>query len=153
DGFSAMLDAQRRQPQAPFVFVSGTAGEDVVVECLKAGATDLVLKDQLTRLGPAVRRALTEAAERHARRQAESTLADSLRFIQSIIDATPALVYVYDPAQGRNLFVNRETLRSLGYTPEQLRDMGPDLVGRLMHPDDAQASREAHATVAGGGGE
>jgi two-component system cell cycle sensor histidine kinase/response regulator CckA len=155
NGAAAMADAQQVQPQTPFVFVSGTAGEDVVVQCLQAGATDFVLKGQMARLGPAVRRALKEAEDRQARRMAEVTLADSLRFIQSIIDATPALVYVYDPGQGQNLFINHEALHSLGYSSDQLRAMGPDPLGRLMHPDDAEASRRTHAALLqeGPGGE
>ena len=147
DGLRAMVEAQRLQPQTPFVFVSGTAGEEVVVECLKTGATDFVLKEQIARLGTAVRRALNEAQERQARLAAEATLADSLRFIQGIIDATPALVYVYDPRQGQNLFVNHEALRSLGYSTQELHEMAPDLLGRLMHPDDAEACRRAHAEL------
>jgi PAS domain S-box-containing protein len=142
-GLYAMADAQRWHPDTPFVFLSGTAGEELVVECLKAGATDFVLKSQMSRLGPAVRRALKEAEDRIARRQAEAVLADSLRFTQSIIDASPSLVYVYDSQQGRNLFVNHEGLRTLGYTPAQLLAMGPNLLERLMHPEDVEASRRA----------
>jgi len=155
DGPSAMVDAQAVQPQTPFVFVSGTAGEDVVVECLKAGATDFVLKSHVSRLGQAVRRAMQEAEDRQARRLAEVTLADSLRFSQSVIDATPALVYVYEPREGQNLFINHEALHSLGYSSEQLRAMAPDLLGRLMHPDDVGAVRRAHAALIEGetGGE
>ena len=152
-GLAAMSEAQGVLPDTPFVFVSGTAGEELVVECLKSGATDFVLKSQMSRLGPAVRRALKEAEERIARTQAEATLADSLRFIQSIIDATPSLVYVYDHGLGRNLFVNREALRTLGYTEEQLRAMGPDLLERLTHPEDAEAVSRTHGELAMGGRE
>jgi PAS domain S-box-containing protein len=74
DGAAALALAQRLQPGVPFLFVSGTIGEDRAVESLKSGATDYVLKQSLARLVPAVHRALREAAERAARRQAELTL-------------------------------------------------------------------------------
>jgi diguanylate cyclase (GGDEF)-like protein/PAS domain S-box-containing protein len=58
----------------PFVFVSGTIGEQAAVEAMKAGASDYVMKSNLTRLGPAVRRELREAEVRRARRRAEAGL-------------------------------------------------------------------------------
>jgi PAS domain S-box-containing protein len=79
DGLAALAEVQGRHPHTPFVFVSGTAGEQLVVECLKAGGTDFVLKDQLSRVGPAVRRALQEADDRLARKRAEAALAERER--------------------------------------------------------------------------
>src|SRR6266581_1493441 len=67
-GSSALAMARARRPDIPFIFVSGTMGEDVAVESLKEGATDYVLKHKLSRLAPAVRRALVEAQERRERR-------------------------------------------------------------------------------------
>jgi diguanylate cyclase len=71
DGLSALELARRLAPDAPFIFVSGTIGEDRAIESLKLGATDYIVKDRLARLGPAVRRALDEVAERRRRREAE----------------------------------------------------------------------------------
>jgi two-component system, cell cycle sensor histidine kinase and response regulator CckA len=147
DGTQALAAAQRACPETPFILVSGTVGEDVVVDLLRDGVTDFVLKHQLARLGPAVRRALQATQERAARREAEETLAESLRFTQSIIDASPALVYVLDRTQSRSLFVNEEA-RRLGYTAEQLHAMGPDLIGHLMHPEDAQRIARAREGLA-----
>ncbi len=74
DGMSALELAQAERPHVPVVFVSGAIGEERAIETLKQGATDYVLKDKLSRLGPAVRRALREAEERRARREAEAAL-------------------------------------------------------------------------------
>jgi DNA-binding NtrC family response regulator len=60
DGLSALKIAQQNSRQVPFIFVSGTLGEDVAIEALKTGATDYVLKTRLARLGPAVTRALAQ---------------------------------------------------------------------------------------------
>jgi len=74
DGMAALEVVQAERPHLPVVFVSGAIGEERAIETLKQGATDYVLKDQLSRLGPAVRRALREAEERRARREAEEAL-------------------------------------------------------------------------------
>ena len=68
------LLAQAACPDTPFIFVSGVMGEEVAIDAVKRGATDYVLKDRLSRLGPAVQRALREAEERRERRQAEALL-------------------------------------------------------------------------------
>ncbi len=77
DGFSALRIAQAKCPDTPFVFVTGTMGEELAIETLKNGARDYVLKHRLFRLAPAVQRALREAAERAERRQAAEPLRPS----------------------------------------------------------------------------
>ena len=74
DGVSALELAQAACPEVPFIFVSATLGEELAIETLKSGATDYVLKQRLSRLVPAVNRALREAEERAKRQQAESEL-------------------------------------------------------------------------------
>src|SRR5690349_5038661 len=64
DGLSALAAAQKNDPTVPFILVSGTLGEEEAVESLKTGATDYILKSRLTRLVPAVGRALEEAKKR-----------------------------------------------------------------------------------------
>ena len=52
DGFSALDIVQKEKPNLPFIFVSGTMGEEAAIESLRRGATDYVLKERLSRLGP-----------------------------------------------------------------------------------------------------
>ena len=66
-----------RRPELPVILVSGNVGEEAVVDMLNAGACDFVLKGNLARLCPAIRRALDEVAERRARRAAEESLRES----------------------------------------------------------------------------
>ena len=70
DGLHALRIARDLVPRVPFIFLSGTIGEERAIEAIKQGATDYILKDNMRRLGTAVRRALAEAAERadHERR-------------------------------------------------------------------------------------
>ena len=74
DGLSAFKMALATHPEVPFIFVSGTLGEEVAIEALKTGATDYVLKAGLSRLVPSVSRALGEAEDRAARKKAEQAL-------------------------------------------------------------------------------
>lgn len=74
DGGAALKLARKRHPDTPFIFVSGTIGEDRAIEALKDGATDYVLKQRMERLVPAVRRALREVEEISARKKVEKQL-------------------------------------------------------------------------------
>ncbi len=65
----------------PFIFVSGTLGEEVAIEALKIGATDYVLKTRISRLVPSVHRALREARERAERKRAEEALRRSETYL------------------------------------------------------------------------
>src|ERR1700676_2794056 len=69
-GLSALKFAMKPRPDVPFIFVSGTLGEEVAIEALKIGATDYVLKTRLSRLVPSVQGALREADERAERKMA-----------------------------------------------------------------------------------
>ena len=77
DGYTALSIAQKMHPDVPFIFVTGTMGEEVAIETLKNGATDYVLKHRLARLVPAVHRALREAKERAERQAAVEQLRES----------------------------------------------------------------------------
>jgi signal transduction histidine kinase len=77
DGLAALAIARGKCPEVPFIFVTGTMGEEVAIETLKKGATDYVLKTRLSRLVPSVHRALREAQERAERRRAEQQLRES----------------------------------------------------------------------------
>jgi len=74
DGISALKIAVSKCPDVPFIFVSGALGEETAIELLKQGATDYVLKSRLSRLAPAVTRALQEVEERRVRKAAEEAL-------------------------------------------------------------------------------
>lgn len=71
EGLAALDLARAHQPDTPFIFVSGAMGEEFAVETLKSGATDYILKQRLTRLPAAVKRALSEKREKAERKKAE----------------------------------------------------------------------------------
>jgi signal transduction histidine kinase len=77
DGLEALDLAREKVPDTPFIFVTGTLGEERAIETLKRGASDYVLKNSLTQLVPAVHRALRESESRAERRRAEERLRES----------------------------------------------------------------------------
>lgn len=78
DGLAALSIARAIEPEIPFILVSGRLGEEPAIEALTKGATDYVLKNKLSRLVPAVRRALAEAGERYERHRAEAAARELL---------------------------------------------------------------------------
>jgi len=94
DGMSALAIATTEAPQTPFIFVSGTIGEERAIEALRHGAVDYVLKTNLARLAPAVKRALTETASQRARHQAEERVARLSRVLQMLSGINTAVVRV-----------------------------------------------------------
>jgi PAS domain S-box-containing protein len=92
DGLDALAMVKESGLDLPFIIVSGVIGEDVAVAAMKSGAHDYVMKDRLTRLGPAVQRALQEAEGRRAREWAEEAVrrrAGELNALQAtVLDIT-----------------------------------------------------------------
>jgi DNA-binding NtrC family response regulator len=78
DGLAVLAIAREKCPEAPFVFVTGTMGDEQAVEALRQGADDYILKDRLSRLGPAVLRALEDARGRKEQQAAEAKLHEQL---------------------------------------------------------------------------
>jgi PAS domain S-box-containing protein len=81
DGAAALKLASSARPEVPFIFVSGTIGEELAIEALKMGATDYVLKTGLSRLAPSVRRAMREAEGRAERKKTEEALRRSEAYL------------------------------------------------------------------------
>ncbi|HEY4300700.1 MAG TPA: PAS domain S-box protein [Candidatus Didemnitutus sp.] len=106
DGNRALGAARRVLPGVPFIFVSGTIGEERAVESLRCGATDYVLKEHLERLVPAVRRALRESDERRQRFDAENALARSEERFREMAANIREVFWTTEADGRRLLFVN-----------------------------------------------
>ncbi|HJQ68176.1 MAG TPA: response regulator [Blastocatellia bacterium] len=121
DGLAALELFTARNLDIPFIFVSGTLGEDIAIECLKAGATDYVVKSHLSRLGPVVARALRERNEQSKHKQAALALRESEERLQAILDNSPALIYTRDKDL-RFTFVNRRFETLFGVKKESMKN-------------------------------
>lgn len=119
DGLAALKILLQRSADVPFIFVSGSLGEERAIEALKSGATDYVLKDRLQRLPAVVNRALTEARERRERRQAEAALEEQRVLLGTLIDSLPEIIYAVD-TDNRVAVVNRALLDTLDQRREEV---------------------------------
>ena len=90
DGMSALAIAREVAPEIPFIFFSGTLGEDYAIRALRNGASDYVLKNNLMRLPPAVERAVTEAAARKLRKRGEQLVELEHAVVRQLADAESA---------------------------------------------------------------
>jgi len=108
NGQDALEIAQDKCPETPFIFVTGTMGEEVAIETLKSGATDYVLKTRLSRLTPAVARALREAEERTQHRRAEEQLRESHEQLRALS------VYLQSVREEERTRIAREVHDELG---------------------------------------
>ena len=95
-GLDALKLLRARSATIPFIFVSGSLGEELAIDMLKSGATDYVLKARLKRLGVAVDRALAEMRQREERQAVERALDDQRRLLRTLIDAIPDAIYAMD---------------------------------------------------------
>src|SRR5690606_1015421 len=91
DGMSALRVARENAPRVPFVFLSGTIGEERAIQALRAGAVDYVLKENLARLGPAIQRALDEAEARRERDRQQAQI-DRLNRVLRMLSGINGLV-------------------------------------------------------------
>jgi len=122
DGLRALELLRQRDLEIPFIVVSGTIGEDVAVEAMRAGANDYLMKGHLAKLGPTIRRELNEAENRRARRRAEMALRESEDRYRDIVEHSQALIWTHD-LSGRILSLNRTITIVLGYEQATLLKM------------------------------
>ena len=141
-GTEALEIAIRKRPDTPFIFVSGTIGDERAIQALKQGAIDYVLKDNRARLVPAIERAIRDVGERDARRWAQRELEESeerFRFAMQYSSIGMALV----GTDGRWLGVNPALCDIVGYQESEL--LASD-VQSMTYPEDrdvdAQQMRE-----------
>ena len=139
DGLSALKLAVEGRPDLPFIFVSGTVGEELAIEAVKIGATDYVLKQRLSRLVPSVRRALREAQERAERKEVEEALRRSEMYLAEAQRLSHTGSFGWNVATGE-LYWSDETYRIFECDPTQRPDV--QLVIDRTHPDDRMRVRQ-----------
>jgi len=136
DGLSALKIAMKVCPEVPFIFFSGTLGEEVAIEALKIGATDYVLKTRTYRLVPSIVRALREATERAERKQAGEGLRRSEAYLAEAQKLSHTGSFGWDVSSGEILW-SRETFRIFGYEPAPKVTI--EMVVQRTHPEDRSA--------------
>jgi diguanylate cyclase (GGDEF)-like protein/PAS domain S-box-containing protein len=135
DGMAALAIARELSPDTPFVFVSGTIGEEYAIRALKSGATDYVLKSNLVRLPAAVERALGEARGRRERRQTEAELEIARERLTSIYSSLPDMLWSVDAESERILYVSPAAKDIFDRSPDDFL-IDEQLWVDVVHPED-----------------
>ena len=135
DGKSALKIARAERPEIPFIFLSGTIGEDVAIESLKQGAADYVIKDRMNRLATSVRRALKDAADAAERERMQAKIREQAALLDRARDA----ICLHDMAQ-KILYWNSGAERIYGWTAREA--LGKN-VEKLLSRQDAASQAEA----------
>ncbi len=150
-GLAALEMVRKRDPDMPFILVSGTIGEEMAVESLKRGATDYILKDNLARLAPAVQRAVAAHEERQALRGAEAALHEARQQFDAFMNFSPVPSLIRD-AGGRLVFANRSALDlffrpGMDWQGKTGFELFPEAVARIIRDADREALAHGRLTV------
>ena len=138
DGLAAMMHIRERHPVMPVLLISGSLGEDEAVRCLQMGATDYIIKERLSRLGVAIRRALDEAREQGRRRKVEAELRASEERFRMLVENSSDLVCEAS-LDGQFLYLSPNIRSLLGHEVADL--LGTSIFDKV-HPDDVPGLRE-----------
>jgi len=148
DGLTALKRAQQERPEVPFILVSGSLGEELAIDALHHGATDYVLKRRLSRLGPAVRRALLEIQERRQRQQAEAALAKSEARYRGLFESSRDAIMTLFPPDWKFTSANAATVELFGAKDQQqFTSLGPWEVSPARQPDGEDSSTKAKRMI------
>jgi PAS domain S-box-containing protein len=150
DGLTALKLAIKHVPETPFILVTGSTNEDTAVECMRTGAWDYVIKENLKRLGPAIHGVLEQKRLRMERKQAEAALRESEEQFRGLFEKAP-IGKTLTGLDGRFLKVNAAFCRMVGYSEKEL--LGLEFTS-ITHPEDVAESRthldlQASAEVGG----
>jgi len=140
-GLAALRLLRETRLDVPFILVSGTIGEDIAVEAMRAGASDYLMKGQLQRLVPAVQRELKEAKDRAAHRKAQKTVLA----LEKAVESLPVGVTITG-TDGRILYTNPAEGHLHGYEPHELlgreaRILVPPELCKSLTPDQMRNLR------------
>jgi PAS domain S-box-containing protein len=142
DGLIALEIARTTCPDVPFIFVSGSMGEELAIESLKQGATDYVLKQRLERLVSCVRRALKEARQHRECQEMAAALRHREAQFRSFAENSNDVIWITDAREYRLVYVSPSYERIWGRSRDEIYGDLTNFI-TFVHPEDRDRVRES----------
>jgi PAS domain S-box-containing protein len=137
NGLQALKDCREKDPLMPFILFTGSTNEEIAVKCMKAGATDYVIKEHMTRLPFAVKEALDQVRIQKEKLTSEHLLEESHRSLNTLISNLQGIVYRCRNDKNWTMEFMSEGTRDLtGYSPEELIRNSEISYNEIIHKDD-----------------
>ncbi len=135
NGMLALNITRKFSPFLPFIVLTGSMNEETAVACMKAGANDYVIKEQIKRLPFAITEALEKSQVRHEKAKMEKQLFQSLEEYRELINGMKETVWITDP-NGELLEVNERAVNTLEYSREELLKIGLEGIDKFLTKED-----------------
>ncbi len=127
DGLRALRVLRQQSAFLPFIVISGSIGEETAVAAMRAGASDYLMKSNLTRLVPAIERELRESAERRERARTKKALLEMQEKFQAVFREYLDVMLVLDAVSGEILHANQAVTSTMGYDERVLAGQGYEM--------------------------
>ena len=149
NGMTALKLALKHVPDIPFIIVAGSLNVETAVKCMKAGAWDYVIKEQMINLGSAIICSLKQKKLRQERKHALEALQESEERYRNLLEVTPVCIAVQ--SEGKIVFVNQAGLKLLG--AESTEQLIGKPISEIIHPENlAKSARRLEKMLAGAKG-
>lgn len=149
NAFDALESMKKSGLDLPFIILSGTMGEEAAVEAMKAGAHDYIMKDNMTRLLPAVAREIRDAENRQKIRETEEALLESQARLKSYVENFQGILYQINLQNKRPTLLEGKILQYTGYGADAFKQ-GKRSWDAVIHPDDRPFVIEGQAGLVQG---
>ncbi|MCL4550966.1 MAG: PAS domain S-box protein [Bacteroidetes bacterium] len=141
DGIDALRYAKKIQPETPFIFLSGTLGEDVAIEAMRWGATDYVLKQRIEKFGVTVKRVLEESRRKKELEYANRKIRENEERLKIAQEVAHIGTWEFNVAT-KEVYFSDEQYKIFGYKPNQI-SVSLEFFLNMVHPDDKQIIAQA----------
>ncbi|HNY08054.1 MAG TPA: PAS domain S-box protein, partial [Bacteroidales bacterium] len=132
NGLKALQLVQKISPDIPVIILTGSMNEDTAVDCMKAGATDYVIKEHIKRLGQSILNAIEQQKIKHEKLVAQQLLKQSEAKYRYMFSNSPQPMWIFDVETLAFLEVNTAAVRHYGYSVEEFLSM----TIKNIHPEE-----------------
>ena len=136
NGMEALLLAKQHAPSTPFILLTRSIDEETAIKCMKAGASDYILKDRKERLPFAINEALEQAKNKREKEQVQIALKKSEEKFRMLAENAQDFIYRFEYIpKPKFSYVSPSSIHITGYTPEEFY-RNNKLSINIIHPDD-----------------